>query len=242
LNAPQQPGPGWYPDPSGPGRRYWDGRQWTEHTQPAPPPPAQPYAAPVGASPFGGGAAPTPAPGSGSRTAVLAVLVAVAAVAVVVGALFAFGVIGGGDDAGGGASDRLSLAEYKAEYQQIDDEARQVGGDVSSTLQGANSASSDEDYAAQIAPLVDRVKQISVKLESLAPKAPSKDVESSTKIEAYEASKLAEALDAMRAAVARHDSAGAKSATAEVIRRARATQLTADTVRTKVGLPASGAN
>jgi len=29
------PPPGWHPDPSGaPQQRYWDGQQWTEHTQP----------------------------------------------------------------------------------------------------------------------------------------------------------------------------------------------------------------
>src|SRR2546430_17696112 len=29
--------PGWYPDPSGaPQQRWWDGTQWTQHTQPAP--------------------------------------------------------------------------------------------------------------------------------------------------------------------------------------------------------------
>ena len=33
MNTPQQP-PGWYPDPQGPGQRYWDGVQWTEHRAP----------------------------------------------------------------------------------------------------------------------------------------------------------------------------------------------------------------
>lgn len=25
------PPAGWYPNPNGPGRRYWDGREWTQH-------------------------------------------------------------------------------------------------------------------------------------------------------------------------------------------------------------------
>ncbi|AXC35140.1 hypothetical protein SEA_PHRANNY_35 [Mycobacterium phage Phranny] len=33
-----QPAPGWYPDPNGaPGQRYFDGTEWTSHTQQAPP-------------------------------------------------------------------------------------------------------------------------------------------------------------------------------------------------------------
>ncbi len=32
--APSTPPPGWYPDPSGAGQRYWDGTAWTEHTAP----------------------------------------------------------------------------------------------------------------------------------------------------------------------------------------------------------------
>lgn len=40
---------GWYPDPHGSGRRWWDGYQWTEHVQPVPPtPPAGWYARPDG--------------------------------------------------------------------------------------------------------------------------------------------------------------------------------------------------
>jgi uncharacterized protein len=38
--TPQNPAPGWYPDPSAPGaQRWWDGTRWTEHSsapQPAP--------------------------------------------------------------------------------------------------------------------------------------------------------------------------------------------------------------
>lgn len=28
------PPPGWYPDPSGPGHRYWDGARWTPWANP----------------------------------------------------------------------------------------------------------------------------------------------------------------------------------------------------------------
>lgn len=33
------PGPGWYSDPRGPGQRYWDGSNWTEHHLEPPPSP-----------------------------------------------------------------------------------------------------------------------------------------------------------------------------------------------------------
>ncbi|OZF05099.1 DUF2510 domain-containing protein [Rhodococcus sp. 15-2388-1-1a] len=43
------PAPGWHPDPSEPGLiRYWDGTQWTEHTQPVTGPTAE-QPAPTGA-------------------------------------------------------------------------------------------------------------------------------------------------------------------------------------------------
>jgi hypothetical protein len=50
---PQQPAPGWYPDPSGTGQRYWDGERWTDHHQAGLPPTAEPYApaAPVAVKP-----------------------------------------------------------------------------------------------------------------------------------------------------------------------------------------------
>lgn len=37
------PGPpaGWYQDPTGHGQRYWDGRSWTPHIAPFPPPPSR---------------------------------------------------------------------------------------------------------------------------------------------------------------------------------------------------------
>lgn len=44
---------GWYDDPLIPGgKRYWDGAQWTDHTQP-PPTPAPPGAPPAGVPPVG---------------------------------------------------------------------------------------------------------------------------------------------------------------------------------------------
>jgi Protein of unknown function (DUF2510) len=39
------PPPGWYPDPTGPGLRWWDGYRWTEHAQAATPPAAPTTAA-----------------------------------------------------------------------------------------------------------------------------------------------------------------------------------------------------
>ncbi|MDI9933151.1 DUF2510 domain-containing protein [Rhodococcus sp. IEGM 1354] len=49
MTSPTPP-PGWHPDPSEPGLiRYWDGTQWTEHTQPATGPTAE-EAAPIGAT------------------------------------------------------------------------------------------------------------------------------------------------------------------------------------------------
>jgi hypothetical protein len=72
VNAPHPPPAGWYPDPSGRAPfRYWDGAQWTEHTNQGTPPspsvgqaPAAPMAqmapgAPAQAGyggPYGGGA------------------------------------------------------------------------------------------------------------------------------------------------------------------------------------------
>src|SRR3954469_3192393 len=35
---PAGPVAGWYQNPSGPGRRYWDGERWTEHIDVSPPP------------------------------------------------------------------------------------------------------------------------------------------------------------------------------------------------------------
>jgi len=42
------PTPGWYPDPDGPGQRYWDGGSWTESYSAPAPPPYPAYAHPAG--------------------------------------------------------------------------------------------------------------------------------------------------------------------------------------------------
>ncbi len=38
MTSPALPPAGWYADPDGTGRRYWDGNRWTEHRQFVPPP------------------------------------------------------------------------------------------------------------------------------------------------------------------------------------------------------------
>lgn len=39
---PQAPPPGWYPNPEGPGQRYWDGAQWSEYSPPVVEQPGEP--------------------------------------------------------------------------------------------------------------------------------------------------------------------------------------------------------
>lgn len=36
AQGPQQQPPGWYPNPQGPGQRYWDGGRWTDNYAPGP--------------------------------------------------------------------------------------------------------------------------------------------------------------------------------------------------------------
>lgn len=66
-STPDSPDKGWYPDPAGPGKlRWWDGEQWTQRVQDAPPEPEaivepkdEPAARPAPPAPV---RAPTPAP------------------------------------------------------------------------------------------------------------------------------------------------------------------------------------
>ena len=227
MNAPQQPAPGWYQDPHGAGQRYWDGQQWTQHTQAA-----QPQAP-----------APQPAPSAStgsSRGALLAVLAGVVVLAAAAGILFATGVVGGGDD--GGKSEKLSLSEFKAEYQPIDDSSRQLGTDIANTLNAAGSASSDTAYAAQLAPLVTRLKQLSSQLNALAPKAPDADLRAAVGKEDFEVGKFASDFDEVRSSVEQHRVSNAKYFTASVLRDIQSVKAAADAVRSKLGLPTSGSS
>jgi uncharacterized RDD family membrane protein YckC len=61
MNVQSAP-PGWYPDPSGAGQRYFDGATWTDHTVPYPQPPPAWAAAP----PWKGARYGRPPDGSGS--------------------------------------------------------------------------------------------------------------------------------------------------------------------------------
>ena len=45
MNSGQEPAPGWYQNPQGPGLRYWDGTQWTDHYRDAPEQQTEPAAA-----------------------------------------------------------------------------------------------------------------------------------------------------------------------------------------------------
>jgi uncharacterized RDD family membrane protein YckC len=72
VNAQTAP-PGWYPDPSGGGQRYFDGTAWTVHTAPyAPSPPAWATAPPwkgarYGRPPYGSGSLSEPGRRLGAR-------------------------------------------------------------------------------------------------------------------------------------------------------------------------------
>jgi uncharacterized protein len=66
MSAPH-PAPGWYPDPSGGGERWWDGGRWTEHTRHAEP---ASFGAPSGAP--SGTAATAPADGDARQWGAIA--------------------------------------------------------------------------------------------------------------------------------------------------------------------------
>jgi hypothetical protein len=83
----QQP-PGWYADPQGEAQlRYWDGNQWTEHTQPAQP--AQGGAPQQGAPRYG---APPPAGAGAARPFILGAMGA--ALIAVIGSVGPWGTLG----------------------------------------------------------------------------------------------------------------------------------------------------
>ncbi len=83
AQGPQQP-PGWYPNPQGPGQRYWDGAQWTDDAR-APQPQPQPQ--PQQQQPPKSGGIP-------GWVKVLLGLFVVGALAVVVGVVGCAGVLG----------------------------------------------------------------------------------------------------------------------------------------------------
>ncbi|GAA4819180.1 DUF2510 domain-containing protein [Nocardioides caeni] len=101
--------PGWYPDGQG-GQRWWDGSQWTSHTQPAQPPqqPApQPYGGGGGFAGPGGPGGPGGGFGGGygtppkkKRTGLIIGIV-VAVVVLLVGGGVALALLLGGDGDGG---------------------------------------------------------------------------------------------------------------------------------------------
>jgi hypothetical protein len=127
---------GWYVDAQGV-TRWWDGTQWTEHTQPAAPPPqptgavpgagqpAPPSGAPPGAPPGAPGAPGAPgdqyaawagqpgAPKSGGVKPWMLVVAGVVVIGVIVAVVL--GVVLGGTDAGSSASDaprNASVADF----------------------------------------------------------------------------------------------------------------------------------
>jgi hypothetical protein len=218
VNAPQQYPPGWYQDPQGPGQRYWDGRQWTQHAQPAGPP--QPAA--------------QPRTGGGAPKALLAALGALVAIALVVGALLATGVLGG-DDGGDG---NLSQAEFKSQFEAIDGDTKQLGDDIQTTFSNAK-GTSDAQLAAQLKPLVDRMDSVQKRLEELAFKAPTPDLENAVKEESGAAIRFGSDLNTFRVAAERHDESLAKTKVYALRVNGKELKDAANVVRSKLGLPTS---
>jgi Protein of unknown function (DUF2510) len=108
--APSGPPPGWYGDPGGTSAlRWWDGRQWTEHTQPQPGAPPQPP------GPQGAAADGEPGPnrqeqrgrGRGRRHSKAASIAL--GVAVVLGAIVVIAIVAG-HSSGGGSTGQCTTA------------------------------------------------------------------------------------------------------------------------------------
>ena len=104
--ASQNPPPGWYQNPEGPGQRYWDGIRWTDQYAPAP--------APVRPAPQ---VTAQPTRGSGHRAS--RVLLVVLLVAVGVG-LAGVALLGGEKGDGGGGDKAAAAKKADRAYDRLD--------------------------------------------------------------------------------------------------------------------------
>ena len=103
--ASQNPPPGWYQNPEGPGQRYWDGIRWTDQYAQAPVPPAPQVPS-------------QPTRGSGHKAARIVLVVLLVAVGVV--GLAGVALLGGekGTDGGGGKAAAAKKADRA--YDRLD--------------------------------------------------------------------------------------------------------------------------